>query len=341
MLFFFPPLACALYGLLLPYQSVPIYLWISVFLILVYTCYSFISINYLTLSAEITCDYNKQTTLVSFREAFALIGISIGSIVPSFLLNRMDIIDAHFYTWLLFVALGMTALTFFLFFSPKPIYQKASYEKILPAVQLMIREKNFKRLIYINLLSSVAASLPATIVLFYIQDVIQSVENYGLFLTLYFIPGLVGLPIWYSLSKKYSKRVAWMTGMVLTIISFIYAGFLGPGDVYQYGVICVLSGICLGADLSMPVSILSDLISKQSNKGKYYGVWGMISKVSIAVAGSLGLLILGLLGYHPDEAVTESSRYYVAMTYAIVPCIFKLLSLLMLIKWDVEISEKD
>ena len=48
--------------------------------------------------------------------------------------------------------------------------------------------------------------------------------------------------------------------MGVAIAAFVWAFFLPPGNAVAYGVICVLSGLALGADLALPPSMLADVI---------------------------------------------------------------------------------
>ena len=43
--------------------------------------------------------------------------------------------------------------------------------------------------------------------------------------------------------------------LALALLVFAWAGLLGPGDTWAYGLICVLSGFALGADLALPPSL--------------------------------------------------------------------------------------
>jgi Na+/melibiose symporter-like transporter len=138
------------------------------------------------------------------------------------------------------------------------------------------------------------------------------------------------MPLWYKLSRRYNKKTSWMISMTGSVIGFIWATFLGLGDYISYGFICVITGICLGGDFSMPASLLSDLLQKSTNKGKYFGVWGMLGKSSIAIAGSLGLFALGIMGYVPGETPTDDIRFSISISYALIPCFIKLISLICL-----------
>lgn len=338
--FCLPLLVLGFLGLLFPPDLGSRYLWIGFFLIATYTFYSFISINYYTTATEITEDYNEQTKLVSAREGLALIGIAAGSIIPSTLQNNYSTDTTHWVTWGAYVLLSILGLYLLRFKSPNARHQKTSTENIIDALKVVIKNPGYLYLASIFLLSTTAAALPATVVLFYIKDVLDGEAYFGLFLLVYFLCALGGLPLWYKISKHKGKRFTWMIAMVLTIIGFIWATFLSPGDFIAYGLICILTGMCLGADLSMPASMLSDLITHSPNKAKYFGIWGMIGKSSIAIAGSLGLFVLGVLGYEPGSTNADSTRFYVAITYALIPCVIKLFSFILLYKSKIDINFK-
>jgi len=327
-----PLLMLTFMGLLFP-QNLPNYTaWIALFLIMTYTLYSFITINYYTIAAEIYEDYNKQTVLISYREAIALVGITIGSILPSALQEAYDFTIIHFVVWGTYAVTAAVGCYFFTVKSPPVLFRTTTSENLINSVKMVLKNLDFRYLALTFLLSSIAASLPATLVLFYIEDVLGGQQYYGQFLLLYFVFALISIPVWYALSKAYTKRIAWMIGMVITIIVFIWASFLGKGDFIPYAIICVLSGFCLGADLVMPPSILSDLLKEKSNKAKYYGVWGLLGKSSIAFAGSFGLLVLGVLDYQPGMPNTESAQFYLSATYALIPCVVKVFSFIILYK---------
>lgn len=328
----FPFLALSFLALLFPQDIVSPGLWISFFLIGTYTLYSFLTINYYTMAAEIYEDYNKQTVLVTAREGLALGGITVGSILPATLLNMTTVEMTHFITWGTYILAASVGVFLVNRYSPPITFRLSSSENFLDSLRIVRQNRPYLILALIFLLSTIAAALPATLVLFYIEDVLQGKAYFGLFLMIYFLCALGGLPLWYKLSVRYTKRIAWMGSMVLTISGFIWATFLGPGDFIAYGIICVVTGFCLGADLTMPTSLLGDLIKQTPNKAKYYGIWGMLGKSSIAVAGSLGLFVLGWLDYQPGTEVTPQDQFYVSLSYAFIPCVIKLISFIVLYK---------
>jgi len=337
VIFSLPLLAFSFLGLLLPVYQINIYLWLIFFFIASYTFLSFIMVNYYTLSAELTSDYNQQTSFVSYREGMGLLGIAIGSVVPTMLQQNSSPASGHLSVWFVFMCFLLLGASFF-YLSPRPHKHIIHQENFFKAVMDVFKNKPYLLLLVIYFLSMVAASFPATIVLFYIQDVLQLEGDSGLFLLVYFLSAFCGLPFWFWLSSQMSKKQAWMIGMALTCVSFIFAAFLSQGAFWPFLTICMITGFCLSADLTMPMSLLADVLLKIDNKAKFYGVWGMINKSSLALAGSFSLLLLYMAGYEPGENVTILQRNYLALTYAFVPSLIKLGSLFLL--WTSELDLK-
>jgi hypothetical protein len=101
--------------------------------------------------------------------------------------------------------------------------------------------------------------------------------------------------------------------MALSIVTFAWVSGLGSGDLWPFAVICVASGLALGADLALPAAIAADLGERQGQAGAYFGVWNFVSKLNLALAAGLALPLLTLLGYAPGSGrgLTALSVAYV------------------------------
>lgn len=321
-------------ALLFPVTGDGVLVWLGLFLVLNYGLFSVITINYVTLATEYTPDPVRQTQFVSAREGFSLLGVAVGSILPTVLMAQGETGGGHIYLWALFCVSAGVAIAWL---PPHKALgggktREISSGNFFPVLRTVLHNKAFGRLALAFLFSSIAASLPASLVLFFIQDVLQAAPYAGAFLGLYFLVALLGIPLWYAIATKIGKRKAWSVGMCLTIAAFVWAGFLGAGDWIAYGCICALTGFCLGADLIMPVALLGDMLTDTSTKATYFGIWTLISKASLAVAGSLGLFVLGIMGYVPGSPEATAHNFAVSFAYAIIPCVLKVISLIVLVR---------
>jgi Na+/melibiose symporter-like transporter len=180
------------------------------------------------------------------------------------------------------------------------------------------------------LASGVASAIPATLVLFFVQDVLGRPDLNGIFLALYFAFGALGMPVWVGLSRRVGKKASWLAGMVMSILAFVWAFLLGPGEVVAFGMVCALSGIAYGAELALPASLLADLADEDGSgpggrQGAYFGFWQLVEKLNLALAAGLALPLLGWAGYQPGTPQAQGGD--LSAMYALVPCMLKTIAL--------------
>jgi Na+/melibiose symporter-like transporter len=194
---------------------------------------------------------------------------------------------------------------------------------------LPFRSHNFLWLFAVFILNGTAAAMPATLVTFFVADVVRAEAQTGLFLVLYFLAGAACMPLWIRFAARWGAVPAWMFSMVLAVIAFVWAYGLEAGDISAYAVVCLLSGLALGADLALPPAMLAEIISQEQHQGEregaYFGVWNFAAKLNLALAAGISLPLLGWLGYDPhpsSSALADTSALSVA--YAVIPCLIKL-----------------
>ncbi len=309
-----------------PFATAGVALWMSCALLLAYSGYSLITIPYHAWGAELASDAAGRTRITATREAFSLVGVMLAAMVPPVLVlwlpatTAMGLFSGAF-VLLLFGAALITLLA-------TPVVRQLRPEGAdswWPAV----RDPAFRRLAVIFLLNGTAAAIPATLFLFYVEGVLQRPALAGPFLVAYFLAGVVGMPLWVRLGRRVGVRHAWLSGMLMAIGAFAWAFTLGEGDVLPFLIICLLSGLALGADLALPPVLLAGIAPARAT-GSYFGLWTLLGKLSLALAAGLSLPLLQVLGYSPGA---QQGLVTLAAVYALLPCVLKLLAALALWRW--------
>jgi len=329
-----PLLAISMLGLFHPpYLSQTLMMWWLVLMLLtVYTAFSMIQISYQAIGAELSDDKVERTRVTSYREGFGLIGVFLAAALPQVLTQQFGAREGYAIFALTFIPLIFLFVGLTVWLSPKPIARTETVKKnALTNMLLPLKNIHFKPLLLVFIFNGIAASIPATLVLFFIEDVIKAPQYSAQFLIAYFAAGAAGMPLWVWLSSRIGKSRAWLVGMIVSIVAFVWAYTLGAGDIAPFMVICVLSGLGLGADLSLPPSILADVIDEDAkcglgrNEGAYFGLWNLVSKLNLALAAGIALPALAMLGYVPGAttAAGATSLTYLAMIYALLPCALK------------------
>ena len=297
--------------------------WLVVALALVYTAYSVATINHNAWGAELSTDPVERTRITAIREGLALVGVVVASVAPA-LLGGAAGPDAGLAP-LRDRVRGRSR-------SPAPrspcarrtrrAAPRRALEPLATRVAAPLADPLFRRLLAVFLANGIASAIPATLVLFFIADVLQAESAAGpLSRALLRRRRRRHAAVGPSVRAPAARRRAWMVGMVAAIVAFVWAFALGPGDAGAFAAICVLSGLALGADLALPPSLLADVIDRDGRArptGAYFGLWTLATKLNLALAAGIALPLLGAPGLRARAGPRGGGLGALAFVYAVV-----------------------
>lgn len=303
-------------------------LWLLLSLALTYFGFSAATVAYQAWGADIGADSTLRTRLTAAREGFGLLGVVLAAALPAVLAADMNEGVARL-SWVQPPLLLVAALICVFGVRHKRLPARAR-QPLLPSLRRVFKDLAFRRLLLVFVANGIAAALPATLFLFFVADVLQLESASGPLLALYFIAGAASLPLWLRLAGRYGRVAAWLFAMALAVVAFAGASLLGSGDLWPFTVICVASGLALGADLTLPAAIAADLGERQGQAGACFGVWNLVAKLNLALAAGLSLPLLGALDYVPGSG---SGIEVLSFSYALLPLAFKALAGALLWRW--------
>ena len=296
--------------------------WVSVMLMLTYAAYSALSVSHQSWGAMLGGDEAQRSRIVAWREGLGLVGVVLASVTP--------------------VALGLPAMTAIFFIAlaggfwawtraTRPL-ATSDQRSGLSAVWRPFASAGFRRLLAVFMLNGIASAVPATLVLFFIQDRLQApAAMEPLFLASYFLSAALSIPLWLAVVKRQSLATAWLCGMLLAIAVFGWATQVGAGQTGAFLLICALSGVALGTDLALPGALLAGLIQANGDsglaEGAYFGWWNFATKLNLALSAGLALPLLGAFGYAPGVRDPQALSALV-LAYCVLPCLLKLVAAL-------------
>ena len=296
-------------------------LWAGVMLMLTYAAYSALSVSHQSWGAMLGGNEAERSRIVAWREGLGLVGVVLASITP--------------------VALGLPATTALFFVAilagwlawrraPEPVARHGGHAPAAGALWLPFQSRAFRRLLAVFMLNGIASAVPATLVLFFIQDRLQAPQRMEpLFLGSYFLAAALSIPLWLAMVKRLGLARTWLAGMALAIAVFAWASQLGAGQTLAFAAVCALSGVALGTDLALPGALLAGVIQANGHSGQaegaYFGWWNFATKLNLALAAGLALPLLGLFGYAPGSR-DGSALTALVVAYCVLPCILKLMA---------------
>jgi glycoside/pentoside/hexuronide:cation symporter, GPH family len=290
--------------------------WCAALLAVTYLGYSVVTVIHQAWGARLGGNEAERARIVAWREGLALAGVLVASVLPS--LAGLGITAAVFTTLLL---AGLLLLRQ----APQPAPSLAT--SVAPVLPSPFATPAFRRLLTIYLVNGIASAVPATLVLFFIRDRLQAPQFEPLFLASYFAAGALSIPLWVRGVARFGLARTWLAAILLAIVVFIWAAGLSAGEIAGFTAVCVLSGVALGADLTLPSALLAGVIQRAGHsghaEGAYFGWWNFATKLNLALAAGVALPALQALGYAPGSR-SEEALTALTLAYCVLPCVLKL-----------------
>jgi GPH family glycoside/pentoside/hexuronide:cation symporter len=327
-------LSLSMYFLFSPPKASPLFetVWFGITVFCLFLFWTAVVVPYESLGPEITFDYDERTTLLGMRDGALIAGTLAAASAPAavawaFGLSPTDEGERAKFFWIaVLYAPLLIAFCWWCVISirERPQVIRSDAEGLWQGLRHVLQNRPFIILLISYIVAAFGSNLPATLILYYVEYVLQS-KLADLFLLIYFVTGVLFLPGWIYMAHRLEKKVAWLAAMAINTGAFVGVFFLGPGDAHIYGFLVFLSGIGLGATLAIPSAMQADvidydeLLSGQRREGQYIGIWSITKKLAAALGVGLSLSILGVVGYTPNVEQTEQVQFTLRVLYALVP----------------------
>ncbi|MDX1442143.1 MAG: MFS transporter [Gammaproteobacteria bacterium] len=309
-----------------------------------YLGWTLVILPYTALGAEISDDYHVRSRITVSREGFVILGTLLAVGIPGVLeyqgVPRGEALRVL--AWFLLVVIPLAVIA--LLAAIREPRQRTETVNLKDGWKILKKNRSFTRLLVAYLLNGLANGLPASLFLLFVNHVLDKQEWTGIYLGVYFLAGVVSLPLWLNLAGRFGKHRVWIASMLWASLVFVWVPFLGAGDIWWFMAICVLSGVSLGVDQALPASIQADVVDEDTAEGGggraglYFGLWSMATKLSLALAVGIAFPLLELAGFDPQSGAAENGGLMaLALMYGGLPVLFKLASTWLV--WDFPLDE--
>jgi len=317
--------------------------WESQIALLVYVTLSFmladtlqtlVSVPFLSLTPELTSDYDERTTLTSFRSFFQLAGaLTVVLAAPAI----VDVVLAHggsqqqgfMLVGAIFGGIGAIPLLLIgLFLREQSRPERTESLPFRETLQAAWQNIPFRYAVGIHMLNwssvdMVAVTFPYFLLYWVAQgDLLASISLFGFdlayesaFFGILMSVCILFIPFWLWLARWRNKREAYMLGMSFWVTVQLLIFTIQPGDTTYLLVIAALAGIGVSAAYTLPDSLFADVIewdelrTRRRQEGIFYGIRTLIRKLTGAVVIFLTLQLLGWSGYvSPPDGTLQFSQ---------------------------------
>jgi GPH family glycoside/pentoside/hexuronide:cation symporter len=286
------------------------------------TLQTLVAVPFYTLTPEMTPDYDERTELTTYRMFFNLVAslvvavaapeIKNGALQAGFTLSQSYLLIAG-----LFGGIGTLPFLVMFFFvreqHPKPASTGPTLREIAETTWNNVPFRFATGLYMLNWMTVdlVALMLPYFLIYWIAQgNLAAEMRLFGanislesVVLGLMFITAIAALPLWNWLSRKTSKKQAYIFGMGFWMVVQLLIITVRPGQTTLILVLTILGGISISTAHVLPEAIFPDVIeweelrTRRRHEGVYYGTKNFLRKLTGALAIFLALQTLGWFGY--------------------------------------------
>lgn len=319
-------IAAAMFGLFAVVPPVAPLIWFGAMLTLVFSAFSFLTICFYAQGVAKADKLPGQghLTLARWRETGALLGVCAAAVAPVGLGFAMDAPFSGF-------AIGFTLLAVAAVIVMRGEWRDSDMP---PATgfRTVLADPLARMLLLIAFVNAAPVAVSSTLFLFYVEIALGGAGWEGPLLLLFFLSAAGAAPVWGILAVRFGTKPVLLCAMVMGIVAFGGALFLGSGDVMLFAIVCIASGAVLGADLTLLPAMFANRMAKIAPAAaEGFGLWSFVSKFTLALAALALLPLLERAGLQPGMGTNppEAIRLLVIL-YAGVPCVLKLISIALL-----------
>jgi GPH family glycoside/pentoside/hexuronide:cation symporter len=311
-------------------------------------------VPYKSLGPELTADYHERTVLFAIRESALVVGTLLAAAVPLGIAALFDLsgdADGERFKFAVYggVAAVVTVLACAWSVVDVPERPTASMpaapgsRRVVAGVRDVLRNRPFAILLVAYTVIALGSNLPATLITYYVRYVLGR-EDVSIYLVLYFVIGIITMPLWVSLSGRIGKKNAWLAAMAINTLAFTPVFFLGHGQALWYAVCVGLSGTAGVAAIALPSSMQADVIeydelrSGERREGQFVGLWSISEKFAAALGVGLSMPILEFAGYVPNVEQSPQVIDTLKVLYVVVPVACNALAFAIALRYPIDRS---
>jgi GPH family glycoside/pentoside/hexuronide:cation symporter len=309
-------------------------IYVTLSFMLADTLQTLVGVPFLSLTPELTPDYDERTTLTSFRSFFQLMGaLAVVVIAPVIVDIVLASGGSQQQGFMLVGAIfgGIGAIPLLLIGLVVRETSTPEQTESIPfrrTLQAAWQNIPFRYAVGIHMLNWSAVDMVAIIFPYFLLywvargNLLASIHVFGFdlayesaFFGILMSVCILCIPFWLWLAKLRNKREAYMLGMIFWVTIQLLIITVQPGNTTYLLTIAALAGIGVSAAYTLPDSMFADVIewdelrTRRRQEGIFYGIRTLIRKLTGALVIFITLQLLGWSGYvSPPEGMLHFTQ---------------------------------
>lgn len=313
--------------------------------------YTLVNIPYGAMAAVMSSDENERNSLNAFRS----VGMNVGMIIVNSLSAVIMLAfsggskvatQSGYLTTAVIYAIISLPIFYGVFKTSKEVVKPIRSEKVSfgTTIKNVLGNKYLMILLVIMILQMTAFMGRIALTTYYVIYCLGAFTLIALLMTLPSIGGAVGSFLVVPLVKRFGKRMVLAISLLIQGLGLLLIYFTDFSNLPMVIVGHVIYGFS-GIGFPITLTMVADAVDYQEWKtgvrtdGTAYATYGLATKVGNAVGASVGVLVLGAMGYQPNAQQTETVLNGINLVVNLAPAVlFILAALVTFVFWN--LSEK-
>lgn len=279
-----------------------------------YGVFAAMMIAHIAWAGELRPTYHGRTAALGALQITGLVGqiamLALAAyVVQSGLGDDADAV--HAMGWTVFAAIPVCVLIC-CWLTPEPNVPPQPHLGLREAFKAIATNAPLRGVLVPDLLTGIATGVQAGLFLFFFQHVLLFWRESQTLLFIYFVSGLIGVPVWVWLGKKLGKHRALQLACLYLGATLIILPFLPKAQFALTAFLMFLGGLGTAAPGLLLRSMMADVVDEDEIKtearrtGLYFGLLLTTNKVGY-VAGPLTYVFLDIAGFDAAARAANSS----------------------------------
>jgi GPH family glycoside/pentoside/hexuronide:cation symporter len=304
----------------------PLVAWVGVALFLFFSAFATYAIPHAALGAEMSANSHERTRLFGVEQisftlgmllAFAAIQMAMNAAAPRAAAAGMALPGA-------LAAVALLAVTPLAVREPRA---RKGGQSLLAGLRDVVRNQPARILLFVWFIESLGVGAVGTMAPYVAEYLLRRPDVVGSLPAAYVVSGIVTIPLWVRLSRRFGARDTWLAAMLLAAASFGGLMFVGSGDVASVIVLLVVAGCAMGCGSVLASSLMADIIDLDAERtgerkeGVYSASMMFMLKIGNSLATVASGFVLGAAGFVPNVEQSDTSLLGMRILIGGLPCV--------------------
>jgi Na+/melibiose symporter-like transporter len=310
--------------------------YLAFWLMLMYVGWSTTVIPHLSWGSELTGDYHERSRIYGWSQASTVTGM-VGVLVLPAILENIGVTNhgTQIMAMAIFsVATLLPAVAINLSIVPEQEVRLKTTAGFWPTLKFVIFNRAMRRVILVDLFESINQGARGA-TFFFFANLALGLPKFGnTLLLIYFITGVLCIPIWIALSRRIGKHRTLIAAYVYGFCMAPLLYFVPPGHALPAAIVLALSGASYGAPSFLLRSMMADVADadavahKTERAGLMYSFLALTAKLGIALAVLVTFMALAAIGFDPKAtAFAPAMLEKLRVLYIAIPVLLGMISL--------------